>query len=172
MTGSSPAKPSRHGARLEAVERGPNDTLVVRRSGKAPLRFKGDVVAAAAGGPRPAPTHEQDTPQGCSLAVARRARGGWVAAARICDPRLRGGGFSIAWDAASLEEIAGLLERYDPSADMMLRARAHRAGSTTAAQALAEVALRQRIAAARLNFQDAAGRVLNALQPPAHAVAA
>lgn len=146
MTGPAPAP---------GLEQGPDGGLIVRRSGKAPLRFQGQVVAEASAGDG---ATREATPC-CVIHVAQRQRGGWVAAVQVLSARLRGGGVKTAASETSVEALARFLETYDPAPDMGLRVRAHPAGVSPAAMALAEVALRQEMEMARRAMRGAAEQI-------------
>ncbi len=151
-----------HGATVEpAVSTQADGTVVVRRSGKASLRFQGRMlmsVEALAG-----------AACGCRLAVAARARGGFVASVHILDSQDRHGGPKVACDAPDLDGVIAFFERYDPAPDVAVRARPHRAGASPAAVALGAVGLRQRIDAARRDYAAAVADAFERLSPAAAA---
>ncbi len=154
---SRPPAPD-HAVTIEpAVAVQADGTVLVRRSGKAPLRFQGRLVARAEA--------LAGAASGCRLAVVARARGGLVVSVHILDPLDRHGGPKVAHDAPDSDAVAAYLERYDPAPDVAVRARPHRAGASPAAVALGAVGLRQRIDAARRDYAAAMTDALEQIAP-------
>ncbi|MEN0087531.1 MAG: hypothetical protein AAF737_03745 [Pseudomonadota bacterium] len=132
-----------------------SDYTVVKRSGKPPLRFHGEMVASET-------SYRMGPELWFEVGVHRRPKGGYVVEVKCFQKSEAYADRFVGQQCNNVAEVLDFLEAYDVGDDLACDASAT-AGSSAAQLALAELRLRRRIAIAQREFQVAATPILEEL---------
>jgi hypothetical protein len=133
-------------------------SVVLKRDGKKPVRFSGELLAEAT-------SHAPGGTQWAEISIYARDKGGFALAIRNYSKAAHFKDHHRADIVSSLSEAIELIEKHDPAYDIAAANPVDDSTTPLAELVVQAVALKQRVAEARAEYRSISGEIIAALEP-------